>query len=137
MINADDFLGKFLKKEDITKPQLVTIQNIYSEELPILGGQEANKTQPRMIIKFYELTKPMVMNQTNITTLKEYFKTSDSTRWTGKLVIFVDPNIIFGAKRVGGLRLRAPKNQAPPTEVKPTEFEAIEEVFGDDSQIEF
>jgi len=50
----------------------------------------------------------VLLNKSNCRDLIELFQTDDSDAWVGKMFeLYHDPNVSFGGKRVGGLRVRA------------------------------
>ena len=53
--NALDFLGNYLKKEDVLRPQVVKVIDVYKDELP-------GETRSKLIATFAEFGKPMVLN---------------------------------------------------------------------------
>lgn len=98
--------SKFLKKEDVPAPVLVTVANIVQEVV------EQDTGEMKWTMQFAEDLKPMVLNTTNIQAAAEAFGSEDTDDWLGKpIVIYTDPSVMFQGKRVGGLRLRAPKNR--------------------------
>lgn len=104
------FPGKWLKKEDVPTPTVGTITRVSKEEVNADNGGKEMK----VVMAFAEPNlKPMILNIGNATAVCELFG-DDSTAWIGKRVeIFTDPNVMFGGKRIGGLRLRAPSAAAP------------------------
>jgi hypothetical protein len=104
--NALDFLGNYLKKEDVLKPQVVRIADVYQEDLP---GEDRKK----LVARFVELAKPMVLNSTNIKRLCKIFGTPNTSQWRGEVVLYVDQTIEFGGNIVGGLRLRPAHANGP------------------------
>jgi hypothetical protein len=105
------FPGKWLKKEDVPVPAAATISRVGREEVNADNGGKEMK----VVMAFAEAhLKPMILNIGNATALSELFG-DDSANWLGKRVeIYTDPNVMFGGKRVGGLRLRAPSAAAAP-----------------------
>jgi hypothetical protein len=56
----------------------------------------------------------MVLNITTIRVLEAAYG-GDTDQWVGnKVMVYVDPNVSFGGKVVGGLRLRTPKVKTAP-----------------------
>ncbi len=104
--NALDYLGNYLKKEDVLKPQVVRVIDIYEDELP-------GESRMKLIAKFAEFGKPMVLNTTNIKRLVKMFGTTDTGQWRGEVTLYVDHDIEFGGKTVGGLRVRPAKANGP------------------------
>jgi len=100
--------SRFLKKDDVQKPALVTIADIEQVNVAPEGKPAENK----WTMTFKELDKPLVLNSTNMNVLASLYG-DDSDGWLEKsVVLYHDPNVSFGGKLVGGLRLRAPKNTA-------------------------
>jgi len=98
--NADDFLGgNYLRKEDIQKPQKVTVTDVWSEK--ILGA-----SRPKLIIAFEELEKPLILNKTNTKRLMSIFDTPDTTQWRGQIVLYVEQGVEYAGQVVGGIRLQ-------------------------------
>jgi hypothetical protein len=100
-MKARSFLGSYLKKEDIEDTVVATISSATKEVL-----EEGER--PKLVIHFEELDKGLVCNVTNINTLISILGSDDTDDWTGKTVaLFVDPNVTFAGKRIGGVRTRA------------------------------
>lgn len=119
--------SKFLRKEDFEDgDQVLTVRTVKLEDMPGDDGQQ------KWVLYFRELPKGMALNSTTIRVLEKGFG-DDSDLWTGKRVmVYVDPNVTFGGRLVGGLRLRTPKatpatpaGAPPPTaaqQAAPNEF---------------
>lgn len=102
--------SKYLKKEDIERDTLVTVAKLGQADV----SMEDQDADLKWTVKFKELEKPMVLNVTNINAMTEATGTDETDEWIGKkVVVYVDPNVMFAGKRVGGLRIRKAKNQAP------------------------
>ena len=100
--------SKYLKQEDVPQPMLVTIRGV--EQVQV--GRDDEMTM-KWAIYFHELDKPMTLNVSNIMTLEAYLG-EETDAWKGKqTVVYVDPDVMYAGKRVGGIRLRAPKGQEP------------------------
>ena len=81
-----------------------------------------------------DVTRGIILNGTNWDMLEEITGASDSEQWQGsQIVVYNDPKVMFGAKRVGGIRIRMPKAGTPKftTAVEP-EPEEPEETLTDD-----
>ena len=110
--------SKWLKQEDVPTPIKVTITSLRSAEV----GTEDEPKQ-RWVLKFDGLEKEMVLNQTNIDAIEDHLG-NETDDWTdGTMVLYVDPTVSYQGKRVGGLRLRAPKAAAKPVGKKPAPVE--------------
>lgn len=107
--------SKFLKKEDVDPPVLATIAGIKRVNV----AKEGAEPEMKWSATFEQLDKPLVLNSTNLQIIASVCGSDDSDEWTGhKIVLYHDPNVSFGGKLVGGIRVRAPKNQ-PKIKVKP------------------
>jgi len=109
---------KYLKKEDVTPDKLVTIDRIIKEDL----SPENQPPEMKWVMHIRENiasdgnNKPFVLNWTNIQLCAQAVGSENTDDWTGKqIVLFNDPNVSFGGKLTGGIRVRAAKNtqQAP------------------------
>jgi hypothetical protein len=103
----DMIQSKFLRKEDFDEDQICTIRNVKLEDV----GRDDNPEQ-RWVLYFREHPKGMVLNVTTIRVLEQSYG-GDTDQWIGnKATVYVDPNVSFGGKVVGGLRLRVQKVKA-------------------------
>ena len=99
-------VSKYLAKTDFDEDQVATIKKVQMEEL----GRDDQKEE-KAILYFREYPKGMVLNNTSLKVLAQAYG-DDVDGWTGKQVtIYVDPNVSFGGKVVGGLRLRPMKSK--------------------------
>lgn len=100
--------SKFLKKEDVDPPKLVTIKAMRQANVAMDDQPEELK----WTVLFKELDKPMVLNSTNIQLLVKALGTDETDEWVGKqVVVYNDPNVSFAGKITGGVRIRAPKKK--------------------------
>lgn len=100
--------SKFLKKEDVGRGVLATIHAISQENVAMEGAEP----EMRAAIHFDELEKPLIVNSTNGQIIAKIAgsDTDIETSWRGvKVVLYNDPNVSFGGRLVGGIRVRAPK----------------------------
>lgn len=105
--------SKFLKKEDVDPPKLVTIKALRQANVAMDDQPEELK----WTIFFKEVEKPMVLNSTNIQLLIKALGTDETDDWIGKqVVVYNDPNVSFAGKITGGVRIRAPKKQGAPVQ---------------------
>ena len=103
--------SKFLTKNDVMPPVLVTMREV----TPVNVAQEGAEPDNKFALHFDELEKPLVLNSTNGQIIAAITGSQESEGWAGKkIVLYNDPNISFGGKLTGGIRCRAPKN-APVT----------------------
>lgn len=108
----DMIQSKFLRKEDFPDDQILTIRGCKLEQV----GRE-DDPEERWVLYFKELPKGMVLNITTIRVLEQSYG-GDTDQWVGnKVKVYNDPNVTFGGKITGGLRLRTPtikKVESPP-----------------------
>lgn len=109
--------SKFLKRDDVGRGMLATIRHVTQENIAKEGAPEELK----WCAHFDESDKPLVLNWTNLQLIARIAKDENSDNWAGtQIVLFDDPNVSFGGKIVGGIRVREPKpgaaKPAPVTE---------------------
>jgi hypothetical protein len=103
---SEMIVSKYLKKEDFDEDQVCTIKDCKLEEISQQG-------ETKWILYFREHQKGLVLNTTTIRVLEQAFG-DNSDDWNGKRVkVYVDPNVSFQGRVVGGLRLRPPPKGAP------------------------
>lgn len=103
--------SKYLKKEDVATPILVTITGGEMKNL----AMEGKPPEERFLLYFEEVEKPLVLNSTNAQICAAITGSDETDDWVGhKVVLYNDPNISFQGKLTGGIRVRAPKGQAKP-----------------------
>ena len=104
---SEMIVSKLLRKEDFDEDRVLTIKGVKLEDV-------GNQGEQRWVVHFREVDKGMVLNITSIRVLEGAYG-DDSDGWIGKRVmVYVDPNVSFQGRVVGGLRLRAPKQRAAP-----------------------
>ena len=133
--------SKYLKRDDVPKPVLLTINSWERVDV----AMEGKKPEWKCALYFKELDKPMVCNATNLDMVA--FITGDELieNWIGhKVVLYDDPTVMYAGKRVGGLRICAPKQAVNPSPKLPANFnpandEPDTEVYNEqpDSEIPF
>lgn len=122
--------SKYIKKEDI-KPNgnLVTIKSLRLENV----APQDQERDEKWTIFFREFDKGMVLNWSNIQLIAKATGSEDTDSWPGKqVVLYVDDNVSFGGKLVGGIRVRAVRKQSaaptPPPELEPSGPEFDDEI---------
>lgn len=103
----DLYPSNYLKKEDVTTPVVATIKLVVQEEIT---GDHGKELKP--VMHFTALLKPLILNRGNGETVAALYG-DDTDAWVGRPIeIYADPSIMFGGKRVGGVRVRAPQRAA-------------------------
>ncbi len=102
--------SNFLTRQDAGRGILVTIRGFDQKNVAKEGAPEDLK----YVLHFNEVEKPLVLNSTNGQIIASITKSEDFEGWIGKqIVLYDDPNVSFGGKLVGGIRVRAPRIAAP------------------------
>jgi hypothetical protein len=98
---------KFLCKGDLDEDTPATIKSLKLEDMPGDGGEQ------RWVVYFRKLQKGMVLNTTALRLLGQTFG-DESDAWIGKkVVVYLDPTVLFKGQVVGGLRLWPVKPAKP------------------------
>jgi hypothetical protein len=110
--------SKFLKQTDVGNGMLMTVEGCSKHNV----AKEGAEPELKWTLSFNESDKPLVLNSTNIQLCERIFGSDDTDNWVGKqIVLYTDPNVSYGGKVVGGIRVRAPriKAKAAPVQVAP------------------
>jgi hypothetical protein len=110
-INWSDFSeSKYLRKEDLDRPILVTIKGFTKENV----ARDGEPPQVKVVMHFQEAVKPMVVNPTNAELIRRACGVmGPPSDCIGHLIVlFRDDTVTMGGKPVGGIRVRAPKKKA-------------------------
>ncbi len=76
-------------------------------------AKEGEPAEMKWALTFKDCAKPMILNTTNSQIIAQILKSEETDDWIGKqIVLFDDPNVSFGGKLVGGIRVRAPRIKA-------------------------
>ena len=100
----DAFPGNYLAKDDVAEGVEVCIDRVEVEELNTPDG--SSQTKP--VLHLHD-SKPLVLNKENWQTIADLYG-DESDDWAGHWVeLYVEANVRFGGKRVGGIRIRSEK----------------------------
>ena len=106
MKRSEAFPSKYMSKDDVKIPVIATIADVRPEVLKSDNGDES-----KPVMYFSGDHKPMIINNANWMTVEDLYG-DDSDAWAGHTVeLYHEPNIMFGNKRVGGIRIRKPAAQ--------------------------
>ncbi len=101
--------SKFLARADVSRPILVTIKSIHEENV----AKEGEPVEMKYALTFSNCEKPLILNTTNAQVIAQILASEETDTWTGKqIVLYDDPNVSFGGRLVGGIRVRAPRIKA-------------------------
>lgn len=102
MTNYDDFLGDYLKAENIKEEKEYEIKEF---KIEMIGEQKEKK----IVLYFDGLDKGLTLNKTNGDSLHEITGSKEVEDWVGKrIILFVDPSVMYMGKKVGGIRIKSP-----------------------------
>ena len=107
------FVGNaaYLKKEDLSEPINTTLLWVKEEKVTAPG----KGTKTRLVAYFDGLSKGLVINMANAETLAELTGTDDYEKWADTTVqLYVDPDVKYGGKKTGGIRIRKPGTSTVP-----------------------
>lgn len=99
------FATKYLKASDL-QGRDVTVK---------MGRVEQEKIgdDHKLILYFQGKEKGMVLNKTNANSIADVYG-GETNDWYGQSIILFEQMVDFQGKRVPGLRVRAPRREAPP-----------------------
>jgi len=113
MLRRDMMPSKYLKQSDFdTAGTILTISHV-TDRINVAKAEDP--PDYKFVLFFHEMgDSGLILNNTTTSTCFDVCG-DDSNDWSGKeIIVYVDPNITFGDKKVGGLRLRAhTEYQAP------------------------
>jgi hypothetical protein len=110
--------SKYLTKEDFQKPVLCQIASVVMEEIEGDGGK---KKKPVLFVMGpsdpkLDVLRGIILNGTNWDAISEIRgedpNETDTDDWEGtQIVLFNDPKVMFGGKKIGGIRIRPPAHR--------------------------
>lgn len=111
--------SNYLQKSDVEPPVLVTIKGDMVQENIAKEGQPEDL---KWCLYFQEYEKPLIVNSTNGQLIAKALGSEESSDWDGKqIVLYNDPNVSFGGKLTGGIRVRAKKKSKEVRDTDPDE----------------
>jgi len=117
MRRSQAFRSNYLGKDDLNGHAVTAA--ILKVTMEKVKDTDSGEDRDKPVMYFQEDVKPLILNNINWITCEDAYG-EDSDSWSGRLVeLFVDPNVMFGAKRVGGVRLRIPQRTIPPVVLHP------------------
>lgn len=109
MRRSEAFPSRYMGKDDIVPGRILTIHSVVPE-----GVESDGDVKQKVVMYFIENdAKPWIVNAGNWMTIEDAYG-EESDHWSGKTIeLFVDPTVMFGGKRVGGVRVRIPTASQP------------------------
>lgn len=127
------FKGNYLKQADLGGKRIaVTIDRVAVEDV---GGDNGKEEKPVLYFRGHE--RGLVLNRTNADEITAIVGDPETDRWAGaKVVLYVDPNVKYAGKRVGGIRVMAMPNGSRPAPPPPP-AEVVEDFKASDDDVPF
>jgi hypothetical protein len=99
--------SRFLGKKEAGSGLVVTPDEIRQEDVSSPDGGK----EKRVVVYWKEdNVKPLILNTTNAQAIAEILGTEETDEWIGKQIeLYHDPNVSFGGKKIGGIRVRPVK----------------------------
>lgn len=95
--------GRFLKGVTLTEPKVIRVTSVAATDLE---GDDGVKAKCVLTYRDADGKGEIVFCKTNAILVAAMFDERDFTKWVGRLItIHFDPNVMFGAKKVGGVRV--------------------------------
>jgi uncharacterized membrane protein len=133
MPNYNDHFGSTLKGDDLRDREVrVVIEEVTLDEIKSDHG-----TEKKLVVHFVGKTKGLVLNRVNGDSIAQLAGSPQTEEWGGTaLVLYFDPDVMFGTKKVGGIRVKAPASKAraaaPAPAQAPAPAEPVSEITEDD-----
>ena len=103
--------AQYLKKEDLSDPVDTELLLVQEEKVTTPG----KGTKNRLVAYFDGLSKGLVLNMANCEILDQMTGTDDPNEWKDVAVqLYVDPDVTYGGKKTGGIRIRKPEPPSAP-----------------------
>jgi len=116
MKRGDIMPSNYLGKDDFPQDTLCTIKEVVREEIKGDSGKEDKAVLYLMNPSndALDCTRGVILNVGNWEACEEISGQDDSDNWPGTMVVlYTDSSVMFAGKRVGGLRIRAARMEAP------------------------
>lgn len=116
MRKNEAFPSQYLKQDDVDPPRTYSIKSV---DRQLVAGDDGEET--KTVVSFDDCDQQFILNGINWDTCAEIFGSDDSDDWTGKQIeLYRDPSVMYGNKRTGGTRVRAPsRNHVQTAPVQP------------------
>ena len=78
----------------------MNVTEVWSEEV-------LNANRKKLVMAFREFDKPLILNKTNIKRMVRIFGTGDTSAWRGPITVYVEQDVEYGGRVVGGIRVKS------------------------------
>jgi hypothetical protein len=118
--------AQYLKKEDLSDPVDTELLWVKEEKVTAPG----KGTKVRLVASFEGLPKGLVLNTANCEILAEITGTDDPNEWKDVVLqLYVDPDVKYGGKKIGGIRIRELVSVPVSNPVPVAKSELVEQPF--------
>jgi hypothetical protein len=118
--------AQYLKKEDLSDP--IDTELLWVKEERVTAPGKDTKT--RLVAYCDGLSKGLVLNTANCEILAQITGTDDPNEWEDvALQLYVDPDVKYGGKKTGGIRIRKVVEVPVSNPVPVTKPELVQEPF--------
>jgi len=110
------FPGTYLKIDDLAGKSITVV--IDRVEVETVGRGDDAEEKP--VLYFRGKERGLALNRTNADSISAIIGDDEMDHWKGhRVVIYPDPSVMFGSKRVGGIRVKdvEPSSAPPPPPV--------------------
>ena len=113
----ETFGSQFLNVADVGDKKIRTkILRVRKEEVE---DRKSGKLKPKIVVFFENLDKGLILNATNKDILIEAYGKKPAGWLRADIGIYVDPNVMFGGVKKGGVRLKSILPPAPAAKAVP------------------
>lgn len=109
MANLLGTFSRFFKAADVKDgPKTLKIKAVTVEDI----SQEGQASNKKIVAKFEDEDKALVINKTNYELIADVFESEDTDDWVGGVIeLYFDKSVTHMGERKGGVRVRAPAGE--------------------------
>jgi hypothetical protein len=115
MASASSFLGGDYLKGEVLKASGPVRGTISGVTIDTFKGQNGKPDEQKLscVVDLGTEEKKVTLNKTNLRVIIGAYG-DDTDKWVGRpIVVYYDPNVSFGGRTIGGVRVKVPTTQAP------------------------
>lgn len=118
--------AQYLKKEDLSEPVDAELLFVKEENVTAPG----KNTKTRLVAYFNGQSKGLILNTANCEILAQITGTDDPNGWEDvALQLYVNPDVKYGGKKIGGIRIRKLVTVPVSNPVPVTKSELVQQPF--------